>query len=81
MTGSADMHVMLTVSYTPPRGSGETRLGIEGVYTMAPEMTEHDLFKAVWGLLPGEVREAGPITLFYRAVPNSPAAAGGTPAA
>ncbi len=81
MTGNVDMHVILTVSYTPPRGGGEARQGVEGVYPMPPEMTERGLFKAVWGLLPGEVRAAGPITLFYRAAPNEPAREREMPAA
>jgi hypothetical protein len=65
------MFVILTVSYLAPGEHGaEARSNIKGVSTVAPDMTEEALFAYVWACLPDAVREAKPLVLFYRAVPN-----------
>jgi hypothetical protein len=64
-----DMFVILTVSYTPPNGLGEGRSGIRGIFAADHGSTEATLFDAVWDRLPEHVRAAGPLVLFYRAVP------------
>ena len=69
-----DLFVILTVSYPLAGGHGEARSSVRGIFATGPDTTEASMFAVVWEQLPEAVRQARPLVVFYRAVPNKFAA-------